>query len=156
MSLLPQNENNMFSMLRSNYTCISDEQAHQLAKMITQNNEVKNSGAKYSGTSFELYTSDAFISTVKSSNETKDKKKRSEIDKIIDEDSFPVKMKKTMVDKFADWLSGFEIPDDTPELTLEDMGVDGKEITLSWNFQNEMTIFTNMINAGQDENTQIA
>lgn len=156
MSLLPQNENNMFSMLKSNYTCISEDQARQLAKMITQNNEVKNSGSKYSGTSFELYTSDAFISTVESANESKSKKKKSEIDKLIDEDTFPIKMKKTMVDKFADWLSGFEIPDDTPELTLEDMGVDDKEITLGWNFQNEMTIFSDMISSEQDENFEMA
>lgn len=156
MSLLPQNENNMFSMLKSNYTCISEDQARQLAKMITQNNEVKNSGSKYSGTSFELYTSDAFISTVESANESKSKKKKSEIDKLIDEDTFPIKMKKTMVDKFADWLSGFEIPDDTPELTLEDMGVEDKEITLGWNFQNEMTIFSDMISSEQDENFEMA
>lgn len=156
MSLLPQNENNMFSMLKSNYTCISEDQARQLAKMITQNNEVKNSGSKYSGTSFELYTSDAFISTVESASESKSKKKKSEIDKLIDEDTFPIKMKKTMVDKFADWLSGFEIPDDTPELTLEDMGVEDKEITLGWNFQNEMTIFSDMISSEQDENFEIA
>ena len=40
MTGFPQNESNMFSMLRSNYTCISDEQAAQLAKMITTNNKI--------------------------------------------------------------------------------------------------------------------
>ena len=78
MSGFPQNESNMFSLLRSNYTCISDEQAKELAKIITTNNEIKNSGSVYSGTSFELYNSDGFIKTVKSAN-AQPKKKQSEI-----------------------------------------------------------------------------
>jgi hypothetical protein len=39
MSGFPQDESNMFSLLRSNYTCISEEQAKELAKIITTNNE---------------------------------------------------------------------------------------------------------------------
>ena len=124
-----QNDNNIFTKIKSNYSCISDEQAFRLAKIITQNKEVQETTSKYTGTSFDLYTTDSFVSKVKSTNVSSTKKKQSELDSIIDEDTLPRKLDKTLLEKFADWLSGFEIPDDTPTLTFEDMGVDGKVVT---------------------------
>ena len=140
MSGLTQNENQMFFQITSNYTCIPNEQAKELAKMITTNNKILGD-FKYSGTSFDLYTTDSFIQTNKTDEISQPKKKQSELDAIIDEDSFPVKMQKTIFDKFADWLSGFEIPDDVEPFSFNDLGYDKKETPFSINADQDYGIF---------------
>lgn len=143
MTGLSQNDNNIFMALKNNYSCISDKDTLAVMKMINQNNEIKESGSKYTGTSFDLYSSDAFISTTKKANpfEKAEKRKQSKIDAIIDEDTFPVKMQKSMMEKFADWLTGLEIQDSEPTLTLQDVGFDEVGDTFGWGLQSDDSIF---------------
>lgn len=144
MSGLSQSESKMFFQITSNYTCIPNEQAKELAKMITTNNKILGD-FKYSGTSFDLYTSDSFIQTVKSAKNSQPKKKQSELDAIIDEDSFPAKMPKTIfdifADKFANWLSGLEIPDDIEPFSFNDLGYDKKETPFGISLEQDYGIF---------------
>ena len=145
MSGLSQNESKMFFQITSNYTCIPNDQAKELAKMITTNSKILGD-FKYSGTSFDLYTSDSFVQTVKTANKnSQPKKKQSELDAIIDEETFPVKMKKSMMEKFADWLSGFEIPDDIEPFSFDDLGLNDKETPFGTNIQQDYGIFNGTI-----------
>ena len=145
MSGLSQSESKMFFQITSNYTCIPNDQAKELAKMITTNSKILGD-FKYSGTSFDLYTSDSFVQTVKTVNKnSQPKKKQSELDAIIDEDSFPIKMPKTIFDKFADWLSGFEIPDDVEPFSFKDLGFDEKETPFGINIEQDYGIFNEAI-----------
>ena len=143
MTGLSQNDNNIFMALKNNCSCISEKDTLAVMKMINQNNEIKESGSKYTGTSLDLYTSDSFISTTKKENpfEKAEKRKQSQIDALIDEETFPVKMQKSMMEKFADWLTGLEIQDSEPTLTLQDVGFDESSATYGWGFQSEDSIF---------------
>lgn len=157
MTGLSQNDNNIFMALKNNYSCISEQDTLAVMKMINQNNEIKESGSKYSGTSFDLYTSDAFVSTTKKANpfEKAEKRKQSKIDALIDEDTFPVKMQKSMMEKFADWLGGLEIQDSEPTLTLEDVGFDEAQAVFGWGVQSEDSIFGSMPVNGAMEGSEL-
>lgn len=147
MTGLSHNDSNIFIALKNNYSCISEQDTLAVMKMINQNNEIKASGNKYTGTSFDLYSSDSFVSTTKDVNpfEKAEKRKQSKIDALIDEETFPVKMQKSMMEKFADWLTGLEIQDSEPTLTLQDVGFDETGEIFGWGLQSSDSIFGSSI-----------